>query len=163
VHEKKEVNMTEIVRNLYIGNIQTAANYEWLKAHNIKLIVNCTGNIPNYFAGDIKGLKYIKLELNDDLQEKIKDACLFSYGYINKTLERGNSVLIHCRAGISRSSTILIYYLLRKNNAGLSDVWTYIKKIYPKAKPNINYRHQLRELCQGMSHQKKDYDICWIV
>lgn len=153
--------MTEIIKNLYIGNDKTARDEKWIRKHNIKLIVNCTYELPNYFIKKIPHLKYIKLELHDNIYEKIKEACIFSYGYIEKALKKGDAVLIHCYAGISRSSTVMIYYMVRHSNKELNCIWTYVKNIYPKAKPNINYRAQLRALCQDMLPRKTSYEICW--
>jgi len=37
-----------------------------------------------------------------------------SYEFIDKNIKKGNNVLVHCMAGISRSSTLILNYLMRK-------------------------------------------------
>lgn len=52
-------------------------------------------------------------------------------------------VLIHCRAGVSRSVTIAAAYLLYYSNSNTEEVLSYIKKKRPIAGPNINFVGQL--------------------
>jgi protein-tyrosine phosphatase len=64
-------------------------------------------------------------------------------------------VLVHCHAGVSRSSTIVISYLMRKYiNFSLNDALKFVKSKRPIIKPNKGFMKQLQKYEDKL---KKDY------
>ena len=53
-------------------------------------------------------------------------------------------MLVHCYAGVSRSTTILAAYLMRKNSWAMKDVLALIKKERRFINPNRGFTKQLR-------------------
>ena len=68
-------------------------------------------------------------------------ASIFNYTYniIDKWIKDGNKVLVHCMAGVSRSITIVTYYLMKKNNTDYLTTIRYIKRKRKIANPNIGF------------------------
>jgi len=54
-------------------------------------------------------------------------------------------VLIHCRAGISRSATVCIAYLMYAGRLSLDQAHDYLKLRRPLISPNLNFMRQLAE------------------
>ena len=54
-------------------------------------------------------------------------------------------MLIHCRAGISRSATICIAYLMYAGHFSLDEAHDYLKRRRPLISPNLNFMRQLAE------------------
>lgn len=61
--------------------------------------------------------------------------------------QKSNSkVLIHCEAGISRSPTITVAYLIYKKNMEALEAYNFVKKLRPIVSPNFGFMGQLMEL-----------------
>ena len=113
---KLMVPATQINDRLYLGNAYNAINKELLDELNIGLIVNVTKEIPNYYEDG--SYEYIKIPIYDDNNASLKE-------YFDKTAESiilytmnnpDKNVLVHCYMGSSRSTTIVIAYLLHQCN-----------------------------------------------
>jgi len=65
--------------------------------------------------------------------------------WMNKYLAKTNgSVLVHCMAGISRSTSLIIYYLMRKYALSYDQAYQIVKKGRSIIQPNIGFESQLR-------------------
>lgn len=55
----------------------------------------------------------------------------------------GNITLIYCVAGVSRSATLCIAYLMKHCNLTLIEAYNHVKLRRPRIKPNCNFFKQL--------------------
>jgi atypical dual specificity phosphatase/dual specificity phosphatase 12 len=51
--------------------------------------------------------------------------------------------LVHCYAGISRSASIIISYLMKKYNWSYEKAYNYVKNKRPIINPNRGFKKQL--------------------
>lgn len=104
-------NATKVVDNIYLGSAFNAASYSTLKKLNIKVILNATTEISNYFESDFIYLRY---ELYDNNKNRIRGYLEKSFNDIRYHQENTDgNILIHCFMGASRSASIVLYYLMR--------------------------------------------------
>lgn len=68
---------------------------------------------------------------------------LFFFSDEGITQNRG--VLIHCLAGVSRSATVTIAYLISALNMTLNEAYDFVKQRKPSVNPNLNFMGQLLE------------------
>ena len=144
--------------NIFIGNEAAANDLEWLAKEGISLIVNCAKEIPNYHEGT---LRYLRLDLDDGRSQKNAEDDLYrvseaTYRYLAATLKRDPKakILVHCRAGISRSASVVVYYLMRKNSMDYDTALRYLKERRPIVAPNEWYEKQLRDMGMAMASNR---------
>jgi protein-tyrosine phosphatase len=128
----------EIDNNLFLGNYKASMNLPLLTKHNISHIL-CVGieMTPIY---NIK-FKYMKIQIQDSEDENI----LFNFNSVYKFITEGldNGIFLHCLGGISRSSTIVIAFLMRYKRISLIKTYNYVKSLKPDIKPNDGFLKQL--------------------
>lgn len=132
--------MSLITEGLYLGDYRDATSKKWLKQHNISHIVNCAKEHKEYFPGDFV---YLSLNLDDSEEQVIYHVLEQSFQFIKDALDKGGSVLVHCHAGISRSSSVLIYYLMKATNNEYDRMYFYVKSRRPQVDPNPGFIKQL--------------------
>jgi protein-tyrosine phosphatase len=77
------------------------------------------------------------------------------YDFINKSIEAGGKVLVHCMAGISRSVSVVIYYIMKKYNVSFDKAYQLVTVKRSIANPNQSFRLQLKgyeEKRQNFTH-----------
>lgn len=140
----------QVDANLFIGNEEAANNLEWLNSSGITHVINCAKEIPNFYDGT---LRYLRLDLGDgqseiNTEDDLHRVAEGSYRYISSVLRRDPKIkiLVHCRAGISRSASIVVYYLMRKMGLSYDQALKYLRDRRPIVSPNAWYEKQLRDM-----------------
>lgn len=64
---------------------------------------------------------------------------------MDSAIESGGIVFVHCKAGISRSATSVISYLMKKYSWTLSKTTTFVKSRRSVICPNFGFTRQLQE------------------
>lgn len=104
----------QIVPNIFVGDLASASNCEALKEQGITHILSIYNGSYEIFPEDFK---YKIIHINDDIWINISDYFEESNQFIETALNQSNTkVMIHCQRGVSRSVTLLIAYLLWKQN-----------------------------------------------
>lgn len=66
-----------------------------------------------------------------------------AHQFIDEARRKKCNILVHCLAGISRSPTIAISYLMRCNSLRLQDAYNFVKQCRPQIDPNLSFMGQL--------------------
>jgi len=105
-------DVNEILPGLWLGNRRAALNDEWLRAHNISVVINCTKDIP--FSN--VPLKKYRVPVDDSLEiSEINNMTLWAPEIAFKVLQeyfKGHAILIHCYAGVQRSAAAMTFVLI---------------------------------------------------
>jgi protein-tyrosine phosphatase len=131
--------LSEIIPGkLYLGNWQVALN---LPSH-IKHVVNMTPFIPNFHSWYSKNIIYFSCPIYDVPESNIVQHFDDIYHFIEE-VAKDCPVLVHCVRGASRSVSVVIAYLMKKNNWDVETALTYVKERRSVANPNIGFLQQL--------------------
>lgn len=138
-----DCKMNQVLPRLYISDDIIARNKSMLVKYKITHILNLTTNIPNKFEPDIT---YLKIIIFDFETQNISQYFSESFEFIENALKQDeqNRVLVHCNAGISRSASFVIAYLLQKRVfKRYKDAYNHLKKARPVIEPNRGFEKQL--------------------
>ena len=95
----------KITDTLYLGNEDMGRDKDKLKELGITHILLCGSSLVDRHPNDFK---YKRLELDDSLEQNIKKYFAVAFKFIDSAVK----VFVHCAAGVSRSATIVISYLI---------------------------------------------------
>lgn len=115
-------DITEIIPHLFLSNWFTSNNPNVLYQNNIKAVITIeTLEKPSdiLLYQQMNGIESMYITLPDSPSANIYQYFDTTYSFIKNKISKGENVLVHCYAGISRSSTIVLNYILKdfyKNN-----------------------------------------------
>lgn len=109
-------DINEIIPGLYISNWETSNNTDILDKNRIKAVITLEmSSKPEYilYYYKMRGIDNMQIQIPDFPNSDISKYFDITYNFIKKHLSKGENVLVHCAAGISRSSTIILNYIIR--------------------------------------------------
>ncbi|MED6272139.1 Dual specificity protein phosphatase 6 [Characodon lateralis] len=132
----------EILPHLYLGCAKDSTNLDVLEEYGIKYILNVTPNLPNLFenAGEFK---YKQIPISDHWSQNLSQFFPEAISFIDEARGQKCGVLVHCLAGISRSVTVTVAYLMQKLNLSMNDAYDIVKMKKSNISPNFNFMGQL--------------------
>ncbi|KAJ3053453.1 hypothetical protein HK102_011700, partial [Quaeritorhiza haematococci] len=144
--------LVEIADNLFIADLLSARSLPLLTHHNITHILSVGADISTDInpTNTTVTLKFVHLIDDEDsdlislLPETFEfiDGALGGAGGAEK--EGGSRVLVHCVAGVSRSASVIIAYLMKAHTLTLEAALERVRARYPKASPNPGFLTQLK-------------------
>ncbi|KDR80051.1 hypothetical protein GALMADRAFT_1177087 [Galerina marginata CBS 339.88] len=131
--------MDEIIPGLWIGDLQSALNVKNLKENGIFSILSAMRGRITIHATFIRH----QIQLDDTEDADVLTHLLPAIHFIQAELDKGRGVLVHCQAGVSRSSTIVAAYLMHSRKIDPQAALELIKKARPFIDPNQGFLQQL--------------------
>lgn len=142
IEQKITPSASEIIPGIWIGNMYSARDPEFLMREKIEVVINCTKDLPFF---DLPQIKYrYRVPVHDNLQSaEIKMMSKF-LGEIVKVIhayyQKGHRILIHCHAGMQRSACVFLVYHIQFHTKDFKVSYNLIKSRRQCAfSPGINF------------------------
>ncbi|XP_067293703.1 dual specificity protein phosphatase 14 isoform X2 [Pseudorasbora parva] len=132
----------QITDCLYIGNGKTANNSSVISSLNITCIINATQDIRNL---NIPTIDYMHVSVSDDPESRLTEHFDTVADKIQQVSDEHGRVLVHCNAGVSRSATLCLAYLMKHCHLTLAEAHLRLKAQRPIVRPNSGFWRQLIE------------------
>ena len=90
-------------------------------------------------------VQYVRVPVDDSCLEDIRAHFENAHVFINEALKDPNSrILVHCFAGVSRSATIIISFLMRFKSMSYHEALRFVKQRRDVVQPNEGFVEQLK-------------------
>eukprot|EP00758_Cryptobia_borreli_P007504 Tbor_TRINITY_DN5306_c2_g2::TRINITY_DN5306_c2_g2_i1::g.4353::m.4353 len=130
----------KIIDNLYCGSLKSAQSPIVYKRLNIKYILTVGRKLEPFVP---EGIKH-KTVVVDDIEGAIIDGSFTeATEFINEAISQQVGCLVHCFAGMSRSATVVIAYLMAYRNMRMDKAYLLTKEGRAAIYPNISFFEQL--------------------
>ncbi|XP_033057132.1 dual specificity protein phosphatase 21 [Trachypithecus francoisi] len=133
-------SFSQITSSLFLGNGVAANNKILLSSNRITAIVNASVEVVNVF---FEGIQYIKVPVTDARDSRLCDFFDPIADLIHSVDMRQGRTLLHCVAGVSRSASLCLAYLMKYHSMSLLDAHTWTKSRRPIIRPNNGFWEQL--------------------
>ena len=140
-----------IENKLLLGDSDDAENRQTMIDYKITHILNITQLIDNEFENDKElNIKYLRFQISDSPDTNIADKFEQSIKFITDALNENNGnnnniVLVHCFAGISRSSSAVISYIMKSRKIKFEDAVKFVRSQRRIIEPNAGFVKQLKK------------------
>ncbi|XP_066525190.1 dual specificity protein phosphatase 8 isoform X2 [Hoplias malabaricus] len=142
------VGPTRILPHLYLGSQKDVLNKDLMAQNGITYVLNASNTCPK--PEFISESHFMRIPVNDNYCEKLLPWLDKTNEFIDKAKVSNSRVIVHCLAGISRSATIAIAYIMKTMGLSSDDAYRFVKDRRPSISPNFNFLGQLLEFEKGL-------------
>jgi len=139
----------QLAPGLFLGSRLAAQDYFFLKAKKITHILTAAVRFPPLYPQEFR---YKLIEVWDSESISLMNYFEAAIKWIDNALQNGK-VLVHCHAGVSRSTTFVCAYLIKKYNLSAEEALREVNRSRPYATPNPGFRLQLQHFCKRIRPQ----------
>lgn len=160
VHREPHLVMKELWPNLWLGPVASASDLSLLHSCGITHILIAANEqqpqFPTHFT-------YQSFPLEDTTAQKLGPYLVPACQYIDKALAEGGTVLVHCRAGVSRSASIVVAYVMKAGQMSLKETITMMQGKGACIGPNPSFLNELKQWERevvGVAREQQEHYQC---
>lgn len=127
---------------LFIGS-QDSVDSDTLNKFKITHILSVGIETPAFSAS--QEIQTIFIKCLDLPETDLKDVLEKSFDFIDNSLESGGCVLVHCNQGVSRSSSVVIGFLMKRFKYDFNEAYGIVKSKRECIQPNSGFMKQLKD------------------
>jgi len=137
------VRATVIFPHLLLGSERDVKDSVLMEEERISRVLNVSINCkrPPLLDDD----HFRRIAVHDNNLENIEPHLDDAVDFLEEARQKKERVLVHCLAGVSRSATIAIAYVMYYLKLRHNDAYRFVKEKRPTISPNFNFLGQLIE------------------
>ncbi|KAM6916212.1 dual specificity protein phosphatase 19-like [Xenentodon cancila] len=125
---------------LLLGSQDAAHNIDTLQRYKVSHVLNVAYGVTNLLPDQMVCKTLEILDLPETQITSYLEECS---SFIDQAQKQDGVVLVHCNAGVSRSSSIVIGYLMLREGLSFDDAYNQVKLARPSIRPNAGFYQQL--------------------
>lgn len=142
----------EIRKGLFLGGIVMLKHVSEYAFTHILSVIN---DMPDFAArAEQLHITHMLIDKPDMEEANLLPHLERAVHFIKSALSQGGKVLVHCQAGVSRSASVVLAYLMAVERTGVQAALASLRQTYPCAYPNEGFMHQL-QLWHEMQYEFK--------
>ncbi|KAF7391492.1 hypothetical protein HZH68_011035 [Vespula germanica] len=150
--------MNKVLPGLYIGNYQDSKDADQLERFEITHILAIHDTARRLHSNK----HYLCILAADRPDQNLSQYFSLCNDFIHAARLRGGNVLIHCLAGMSRSVTVAVAYIMSTTNLSWKEALKVVRVGRSIANPNAGFQQQLEDfessrLQEVRSHRRKSF------
>ncbi|XP_065150457.1 dual specificity protein phosphatase 19b [Paramisgurnus dabryanus] len=132
-----------IIRPFLLLSSQDAAHdIDTLKKYKVTHVLNVAYGVENAFPQLFTYKTVTILDLPEtDITSYFPDC----FEFINQASQQGGVLLVHCNAGVSRSASVVIGFLMSQDKLSFEEAFSTVKSARPYIQPNPGFMNQLKK------------------
>lgn len=133
---------------LYLGDLEDAVAMPRLcETLNVTHAVTALAELPHSLQQSVSqsGVKHTWCNVRDVEEADIKEHFETAFKVIEKAREAGGAVFVHCSRGVSRSASLCIAYLMRKQGMNPNEARAHVEARRRITLPNVGFVRCLEE------------------
>jgi protein-tyrosine phosphatase len=143
--------ISKVYPHVFIGNKNAIIGREdILEKNKIQIVISALTeeeyNMYMIAEQDFENVDWHCLIIDDDQHEEIQEHFPAITKLLTNAVNNGVNVLVHCAAGVSRSATLVLAYIMTENNMKFDDALKYVRKNRPEVEPNSGFERRLYQL-----------------
>lgn len=144
---------------LYLGGALAANDKALLQSHSVARVCNCAADLKRRTFN--KAFVYHHIHAFDDAHFNMVPFLAGAVRFIDAGRIAGENVLVHCRAGVSRSATVVIAYIMAYHGWSVDKCLAHVTQNRPRANPNPGFRAQLGSLARALRDAGGDCEVAF--
>ncbi|XP_023035090.1 protein phosphatase Slingshot isoform X2 [Drosophila willistoni] len=137
-------HMGEVLPGLYVGNYRDSKDHQQLERFKISHII-AIHDSPRRLLPD---KHYLCVMASDTPDQNLSQYFSVCNDFIHAARLREGNVLIHCLAGMSRSVTVAVAYIMTATHLNWKEALKVVRAGRAVANPNAGFQSQLQEFEQ---------------
>ncbi|KAM9323406.1 dual specificity protein phosphatase 22-B isoform 2-T2 [Pholidichthys leucotaenia] len=145
--------INKVLPELYLGNFKDARDREQLARNNITHILS----IHDSAAPILQEMTYLCISAADLPTQNLTQYFKQSIIFMHESRLKGEGCLVHCLAGVSRSVTLVVAYIMTVTGLGWQEALAAVRVARPCAGPNLGFQRQLQEFENTQAEQFREW------
>lgn len=152
------VGPTRVLDHLYIGSQADSLDADVMTRFGITHVLNVSVACPQ--SQHVPEGNFLRIPVNDGYTDKLLPHFQRAFNFLEKVRESSGRCLVHCLAGISRSPTLSIAYIMKHWTMSQDEAYRFVKQRRQHISPNFNFLGQLLEFERQLRRATASTEAC---